>query len=90
MLTPPADVSLLLPCACPPPCLIAVEIKAAFAEAAELLAEVCEDLDANELAAAAAPVAQPGGAQAAAAQRSLLTGVLSVEAAVGRSAAALK
>lgn len=97
-LLPSVCLGSLSPAPCPPaPCSLpprSAEIKAAFAEAAELLAEVCEDLDANEMAAAAAPVAaqgQQGGAQGGGPQgRSLLTGVLNVEAAVGRSAAALK
>ncbi|KAL4428251.1 hypothetical protein ABPG75_002340 [Micractinium tetrahymenae] len=76
-------------------------IKESFAEAAELLAEVCEDLDANQAAEAAATAAEAAAGvpqpPAAAAQQQqggdggrqlLLAGVLDVEAAVGRSAEA--
>lgn len=86
--------------ACPPAYPPPAAIKECFAEAAELLAEVCEDLDANQAAEAAATAAEGvgGAAQPPAAvqqqqegggrRQTLLAGVLDVEAAVGRSAEA--
>lgn len=79
----------------PPSQTCCAEIKESFAQAAETLAEVCEDLDANDAAAAAmAPTPDVGGAAQPPQQRPgqgpLLGGVLDVEAAVGRGPEAVK
>jgi hypothetical protein len=82
------------------PSLLA-EIKETFAAAAEALAEVCEDLDANQAALGAEPLAGPPTAVPAATAHALpqqaqqagcplLAGVIDVEAAVGRTPQAAK
>jgi hypothetical protein len=65
---------------------IAADIKALFASAAELLAEVCEDAAAN---AEVAPVPPAGAAQQAQRDR-VLGGVVNIEAAVGRGPEGIK